>query len=52
MALRDALDEDGKLPCPVAWKLAEEHDLSVRDIGHWANENGVRIRACALGCFQ
>ena len=49
--IREALDERGKLPCPDAWRIARDNDVSVLAIGDWANANGVRICSCALGCF-
>jgi hypothetical protein len=50
--LRESLDAKGKLPCPVAWQVASEFDLTVRAVGDWANENGIRLSSCALGCFE
>lgn len=50
--IREGLDERGRLPCPVAWALAREFELPVLAIGRWADDNGVRICSCALGCFQ
>lgn len=42
---------EGKLPCAVARKLAEDNRLSYREIGALADELGIRIRDCQLGCF-
>jgi hypothetical protein len=42
---------DGKLPCAVARKLAEELDLPYREVGAAANELGIKIKDCQLGCF-
>ena len=50
--LRSSLDDRGKLPCPAAWKISQESDISVRAIGDWANANDIRIGSCALGCFK
>lgn len=43
---------DGKLPCAKAFKLAEEHGVSLADIGKTANEVKVKIGHCQLGCFR
>lgn len=49
-AIRDAA-VDGKLPCAKAFKLSAELDLSLREIGRFCNEEGIRIKNCQLGCF-
>jgi len=41
----------GKLPCPVALDLALEFKVPARVVGALANELGVRIGGCQLGCF-
>lgn len=42
---------DGRIPCTVARKIAEQHGVSVRFVGNKINELGVKIYACELGCF-
>ncbi len=42
---------DGKLPCGVAFRIAKELDLSVREVGNAANEMKIKIAHCQLGCF-
>ena len=42
---------DGKLPCSVARKIAEDLNLSYKEVGDAANELGIRIENCQLGCF-
>lgn len=42
---------DGKLLCPVAFKIAQDMGVSPRRIGDAANEMDVKIAACQLGCF-
>jgi hypothetical protein len=49
-AIRDAA-VDGKLPCAKAFKLSAELDISLREIGKFCNEDGIRIKHCQLGCF-
>ncbi len=42
---------DGKLPCVVAFKIAEELKVGPRAVGDTANELSIRICNCQLGCF-
>lgn len=42
---------DGKLPCSVARKIAEDLNISYKDVGDAADDLGLRIRNCQLGCF-
>ncbi|MCL5960846.1 MAG: hypothetical protein M1358_16355 [Chloroflexi bacterium] len=42
---------DGKLPCGVAFRIAEELDVSVRKVGKAANDMKIKISHCQLGCF-
>lgn len=42
---------NGLLPCAFARKIAEELNVSYKEIGHIADELGVRITECELGCF-
>jgi LAO/AO transport system kinase len=44
--------EDGKLPCAVAFKIAEEMKVSRLAVGEAADRLGVRISRCQLGCFR
>lgn len=41
----------GRLPCAAARKLAEDHRLSYREIGELADQLGIKIKDCQLGCF-
>jgi hypothetical protein len=41
----------GKLPCAVARKIAEELHLPYGEVGEAADELGVKIKNCELGCF-
>ncbi|MHB1005458.1 MAG: tRNA (N6-threonylcarbamoyladenosine(37)-N6)-methyltransferase TrmO [Chloroflexota bacterium] len=43
---------NGKLPCPIAFQLARETGMGLRQIGQLANEEGFRIAQCQLGCFR
>lgn len=41
----------GKLPCAVAFSIAEEFRVGRREIGNICNEEGISISVCQLGCF-
>ena len=42
---------DGKLPCPVAFKIAKELKVSLLDVGKAADRLSIKISGCQLGCF-
>ena len=42
---------DGKLPCAAAFKIAKEFKVAPRNVGEAADELGIKIAACQLGCF-
>ncbi|MGI6097073.1 MAG: hypothetical protein ACOYBM_03020 [Dethiobacteria bacterium] len=42
---------NGKLSCPIAFKLAAELDCPVSEIGRLADELKIKIAGCQLGCF-
>jgi len=43
---------DGKLPCAVAYKIAEDVDVYVGEVGQVADDLGLKISRCQLGCFK
>ena len=43
--------KNGKLVCKVAWEIASELDVPVREVGDYCNNNDIKIVACELGCF-
>jgi len=43
--------ENGKLSCSSARHIAEKLGLAYSEIGAAADELGIRIRNCELGCF-
>lgn len=52
--IRFALSEKavaGKIACPLARKLAEELNISFKEIGKTADELEIKITDCELGCF-
>ncbi len=42
---------EGRIPCPVAMRLAEELGVSRREMGDLLNELRIKITQCQLGCF-
>ncbi len=42
---------DDTISCAVARALAEEIGLSYKEIGAAADELGIKIKECQLGCF-
>lgn len=44
--------KDGKLSCAGAFALAEKLGVPIRKIGAAADEAGVKIARCQLGCFE
>ncbi len=43
--------KDGKLPCAICFKIAEEFGISNKEMGTILNEMKVKISHCQLGCF-
>jgi len=43
--------ENGRIPCPVARTIAEELKVDYQEVGKTANELGIKIISCELGCF-
>ena len=44
--------KNGKLPCAVCFKIAEEFGISNKEMGKILNEMKVKISQCQLGCFE
>ncbi len=44
--------EDQRITCPAAFKIAQEAGVSRKRIGEILNEMEIRICACQLGCFE
>jgi len=42
---------DGKLSCAAAMEIARSLGLKFREVGDAANELGIKIKNCQLGCF-
>ncbi len=43
---------NGKLPCPVAFKIAKELKVGPSEVGAACNELRIKIADCQLGCFK
>ncbi len=42
---------DGKIPCLVLRRIAEELEVPYKEAGKMANELKIKIKKCDLGCF-
>ncbi|MCK4548623.1 MAG: hypothetical protein KAU49_00590 [Candidatus Krumholzibacteria bacterium] len=49
-----SIDKDGRkmLLCAKAFELSEKFGISLKDIGQYCSDNGIRISMCQLGCFE
>lgn len=44
--------EDRKyLTCEMAFKIAQEMEVNVTNIGILCNKNDIKIKSCQIGCF-
>ena len=44
--------KDGKLPCAVCFKIAEDFEIPKKELTKILNEMKVKISQCQLGCFD
>ena len=44
--------KDGRLPCALCFKIAEDFGVSKKEMGKILNEMKVKISQCQLGCFE
>lgn len=44
--------KEGLVPCPSAWRIAQEQGVSRLDVGVRIDKLGLRVSDCQLGCFQ
>lgn len=51
LAKVEGASRDGRISCTVARRVAEEMGVPVRRVGEAADELGIKIYACELGCF-
>ena len=43
---------NGRIPCAVAFKLAEELGITRSRLGELLNELNIKVMQCQLGCFS
>jgi len=43
---------DGKLPCALCFKIAEDFGISKKEMGQILNQINIKISQCQLGCFK
>jgi len=44
--------KDGRLPCAMCFKIAEDFGISKREMGKILNKMKIKISQCQLGCFE
>ena len=44
--------KNGKIPCALCFKIAEDFGVSKKEIGKILNEMKIKIGQCQLGCFE
>jgi len=44
--------KEGRLPCAMCFKIAEDFGISKKEVGKILNEMKVKISQCQLGCFE
>ncbi len=50
-AIKSKVNDNNKISCKDAFKIAEEQGLSVGEVGKVINEMSIKISGCQLGCF-
>ncbi|MBN1191954.1 MAG: hypothetical protein JXA46_19535 [Dehalococcoidales bacterium] len=43
---------NGKLPCPMAFRIAGEFKITPKEIGEACNRMDIKVSSCQLGCFH
>ena len=43
--------KEGRISCPMARKIAEDLNVSVKEVGHACDDLKIKLYACELGCF-
>ncbi len=43
--------QDKKIDCEVAWHIAKEKGVSLKQVGSTVKASDVKVRHCQLGCF-
>ena len=44
--------KEGKLPCAICFKIADDFGISKKEMGKVLNEIKIKISQCQLGCFE
>jgi hypothetical protein len=44
--------KNGKIPCALCFKIAEDFGVSKKEIGKILNEMKIKVGQCQLGCFE
>jgi hypothetical protein len=44
--------KEGRLPCAMCFRIAEDFGISKKEMGKILNEMKVKISQCQLGCFE
>ena len=44
--------KDGKIPCAVCFKIADDLGIPKKDVTKVLNEMKIKISQCQLGCFE
>ena len=44
--------KEGKIPCALCFKIAEDFGISKKEMGKILNEVKIKISQCQLGCFE
>ena len=44
--------KEGKVPCAMCFKIAEDFGVSKKELGKILNEIKIKISQCQLGCFE
>ena len=51
MAIKEKA-KDGKLPCAICFKIAEDFGIPKKELTKVLNEINIKISQCQLGCFE
>ncbi len=49
--LRAHAGDDKHIACADAFKIAQDLDVPLADVGRTCNELGIKVMQCQLGCF-
>jgi hypothetical protein len=54
LIMKYAVIIDGKkrLSCAQAFKMSQEQNISLKEIGELCNQFKIKIQGCQLGCFK